>query len=188
MIRTLIVAAALAPAIALAQTAPAPTAPAAPAGGSLLDKISNKPYVDDLQLYGATPKIVDDPAVQFKKALRVEVPGADSQPWKIGLNSQVVKPVKAGDKLVLAFRARVEKAEPGPGAQIAAAQLQLSQAPYTRLFGEAVTVGPEWGLYKVEGKADRDYAAGELGVSLHLATGKQVLLIGPVFVFDMGQQ
>jgi hypothetical protein len=39
----------------------------------------------------------------------------------------------------------------------------------------------------VKGKADKDYPAGALNVSLHLATAKQTVDLGPVFVLDMGQ-
>jgi hypothetical protein len=54
------------------------------------------------------------------------------------------------------------------------------------LFTGQATIGPEWKLYEVRGKSDRDYAAGALNATLHLATGKQTIEIGPVIVLDLG--
>ncbi len=42
-------------------------------------------------------------------------------------------------------------------------------------------------MHELRGRATRDYAAGELNVSIHLATAKQTVDIGPVFVLNMGQ-
>ena len=64
--------------------------------------------------------------------------------------------------------------------------VQLASAPYTALFNGPVTIGPEWKLHEVKGKADKDYAGGTLNASLHLATAKQVVDLGPIFVLNMG--
>jgi hypothetical protein len=49
-----------------------------------------------------------------------------------------------------------------------------------------VTIGPDWKMVEIKGKANRDYPGGTLNVSVHLATAKQVVDLGPVFVLDMG--
>ena len=41
-------------------------------------------------------------------------------------------------------------------------------------------------MMQIQGKADHDYAGGKLNVSIHLATAKQIVDLGPVFVLDMG--
>src|SRR3546814_9539528 len=56
----------------------------------------------------------------------------------------------------------------------------------TGIFGGPVAITPEWKMYDLQGIADRDYAAGELSVSMHLASGKQTLEFGPIFVLDLG--
>ena len=48
-------------------------------------------------------------------------------------------------------------------------------------------IGPEWKLHEVRGKADKDHGAGALNATLHLATGKQVVEIGPVIVLNLGR-
>jgi hypothetical protein len=62
----------------------------------------------------------------------------------------------------------------------------MAHEPYTALFTGPATIGPEWKMVEIKGKADRAYAGGQLNVSVHLATAKQVVDLGPVFVLDMG--
>jgi hypothetical protein len=65
--------------------------------------------------------------------------------------------------------------------------VQLAAAPYTAVFSGAVSVTPQWQMFEISGRAARDYSADTLNVSIHLATGRQTIDIGPVFVLDMGQ-
>ena len=155
----------------------------------LVNKIINRPPVTAWHVDGvsAQPKVRNDPGVQYGKALRVEVPGKGANPWSIAASNPIDKPVKAGDNLVLAFWARLEKGENGAtNATLPYNAVQMSTAPYTALFAGPVTIGPEWKMYQVKGQANRAYAAGQLNVSIHLATAKQVVDLGPVFVLDMG--
>ncbi|RYY45225.1 MAG: hypothetical protein EOP59_04825 [Sphingomonadales bacterium] len=175
-IRIVLAAVALAiPGSALAQTAPAEPA------------VLNNPNPDTLQVYGmpgdAKPKPIKDGKVQFGKAIRVDAPGGGDA-WAIGANSPLTQPVKKGDKIMLAFYARLEKGA-GPTSGITG-QVQLSSAPYTALFGKSFDVTPEWKLYSVAGHADRDYAKGELAAALHLNVAKHVLDIGAVAVLNYG--
>lgn len=160
----------------------------AAAQDDIADKIINAPSPSAYSVYGlpSPPKVRKDSTVQGEKALRVVVPGADANAYAVGLSDPILKPVKAGDKLVLAFWARFEKAE-GATVNLASVSVQLAKAPYTGLFGKAFDITPEWAMYSVEGSADRDYAAGEINISMHLATGKQVIDIGPIFLVNMGQ-
>ncbi len=160
-------------------------APAA-AQDDISKQVINVPSPAAFTIYGLPekPKVRKDPAVQGGQALRVAVPGKGATPYAVGLSAPVTKAVKKGDKLVLAFWARFDKAE-GASVSIANAAVQLATAPYTAAFGKSVDIGPDWKLYSVEGVADRDYAAGELAVAMHLATGKQVIDLGPIFLLDL---
>lgn len=164
-------------------------APAAtPAKPSLEDMIINQPLPGALRIDGLPekPKVRKDAAVQWGQALRVPVAGKAQNSWAVAAASSIVKPVKAGDELLLAFWARVEKGDNGgTTATLPYNAVQLASAPYTAIFSGPVEIGPEWKMYEVKGKADRDYAAGELNASIHLATGKQVIDLGPVFVLDL---
>lgn len=167
----------------------APAWPHAPADDDIVNRIISLPVPSAYRVDGLRnkPPVRSDPAVQGGKALRVDVPGKGVHEWDISVAVPINKPVKAGDTLVLAFWARLEKGENGATSTVLPSNaVQLAHDPYTALFGGPITIGPEWKLQQVQGKADRDHAAGDLNVSLHLATAKQVVDIGPVFVLDMG--
>ena len=171
----------LAPAAAHAQAAPAPA-------DDITSKIINLPPPTAHRVDGAKGSIRKDEAVQGGKALRVAVPGKSDKSWTVSVANPIQKPVKAGDRIVLAFWARLAKAETGvTTASLPYNAVQLSAAPYTALFSGGVDVGPEWTLHEVKGKADKDYAAGTLNASIHLATGKHTIDLGPVFVLNLGR-
>jgi hypothetical protein len=170
----------------VAATAPA----AAQETGGVEDKIINAPSVRSYSVMGlrAAPKPRKDASVQAGEALRIVVPAKSERAWEISASTPIQKPVKAGDELVLAFWARLEKGENGATtATLPFNAVQLSSAPYTPLFSGAVEIGPEWKMHELRGKADKDYAAGTLNVSIHLASAKQTVDLGPAFVLDMGQ-
>jgi hypothetical protein len=155
----------------------------------MLKKIINRPPVTAWRIDGISgkPNLRNDPAVQYGKALRIDVPGKGEHPWSIAASNSIDKPVKAGDNLVLAFWARLEKGENGATtATLPYNAVQMVAAPYTAVFAQPVTIGPEWKMVQVEGKADRNYAAGQLNITVHLATAKQIVDLGPVFLLDMG--
>lgn len=152
-------------------------------------KIINNPDPSSFQVYGLSPapKSKKDDTVQGGRYLPVAVTGSGS-PYSVGVNVPINQAVKAGDKLTLMFYAKLGKAEPGvTSVKIANAQVQLAAAPYTGLFGQGFDVGPEWKLYTVSGKADKDYAKGILNAAFHVNTGKHTLMLGMVAVMNDGQ-
>ncbi|GAA0734595.1 hypothetical protein [Sphingomonas japonica] len=158
------------------------------AAPAIEDQIVNNPRPDAFAPYGVKPKVIKDAKVQFGKAMRIAVATANpAQPRNVGLNVPLSKPVKKGDKLVLAFWARAEKTEGGAPGKLANVQIQHAADPYTGLFGKPFEVGPEWQMQQVAGVADADYAAGALAASMHFGSAVQVIDLGPVFVLDLGQ-
>ena len=153
---------------------------------ALADKVINNTNPASFKAYGFSPapKVVGDKAVQGGKALRLPVTGT-GDPWSAGVNVPLIKPVKAGNRVVIAFYARLSKADV-PSARVAA-QLQLMSAPYTAIFSKSFDATAEWQFLQVAGKADKDYPAGAIGAAFHVNTGKHVLDLGPVAVLDMGQ-
>jgi len=91
-------------------------------------------------------------------------------------------------QIILAFKARLEKADNGATkAAFPFAGVQLTAAPYTSVAMNGFELGPEWKMIEIRGTADRNYAPGELKVSIHLATARQTVDFGPVVVLDLGQ-
>ncbi|OAN58110.1 hypothetical protein [Sphingomonas sp. TDK1] len=153
-------------------------------------QIINAPAPESFAVYGlpAQPAVVKDKNVQGGRALRVAIPAASDQPWTIGLTSTVTQPVKKGDKLVVAAWIRAATLPDGAtSAKIAALQINLSKAPYTPVFKGEAEATAAWKMVHASGIADRDYAAGELTASMQLATGKQVLDVGPILVLDLNK-
>ena len=138
---------------------------------------------------GAQSQVRNDSSVQGGKALRVQVPARSTQTWDTAVAVPINRAVHAGDNLVLAFWARLEQGDNGATtASLPYNSVQLSAAPYTAMFSGGVTVTGQWQMFEIHGQAARDYAAGALNVSIHLATGHQTIDIGPVFLLDMGAQ
>ena len=159
----------------------------AAAGQAAADRLVNDPRVEALNPYGSRipPSIRADKQVQFGKALRIPLKGhADF--WRIGVTTPVLRPVKKGDRIVIAFWARAVSTENGAPGKIGRVQLEATPVVRT-IFEQAFEVGPEWKMHQLKGVADRDYGPRELNAALHLDSAKQVLDIGPVYVLDYGQ-
>jgi len=153
-------------------------------------QIINAPTPEAFTVYGLStkPAVVKDKNVQGGRALRVPITSASDQPWSVGLISSINQPVKKGDKLVVAVWARAEKLPEGATtAKISTIQVGLAKEPYTTVFKGEADIGSEWKMVHVVGVADRDYAVGDISVSLHLATGKQALDIGPILLLDLNK-
>lgn len=141
------------------------------------------------QVTGASPKLREDPAVQGGTALRIAVRKKGANPWDVAVETAIDQPVKAGDSLLFAFWARLEEGEEGAtSSTLPYNGVQLSAAPYTGLFVAPVTIGPEWQMHEVRGRAERDHAAGTLKATVHLATARQTVDLGPLMVVNLGQE
>lgn len=152
----------------------------------LADRIVNDP--GNPQVSGAKASLRDDPKVQGGKAIRIHIAAKGKNVWDASIGSAVTKPVKAGDQLVLAFWARLEKGENGATtATLPYNAVQLASAPWSPLFNQSAEIGGEWKLVQVKGTADKDYAANALAATMHLATARQTLDFGPIVILDLGK-
>ncbi|VVT15128.1 conserved exported hypothetical protein [Sphingomonas sp. EC-HK361] len=161
---------------------------AAEAAPSAADRIINDPRVPALTAYGLAlpPQVRSDKDVQFGKALRISLSGHPDF-GRIGVISPTLKPVKKGDRIVIAFWARAEESPAGTPGRIG--RVQLEATPKVRaIFEKPFELTADWKMYQLSGTADQDYAPGALNAALHLDVQKQVLGIGPVFILDYGQQ
>ncbi len=174
----------------------ASAAPAAPAAetsvlatldpNTIAGKIVNDPGAPSIN--GARGSLVTDPKVMGGKALRVSVPAKGKNPWDISVASPLKKPVKAGDRLLLVFPARLEKGENGATAiTLPWNAVSLTSPPWSGLIGGPADIGTDWKTIEFSGKADKDYAAGSLAVGIQLATARQTVDLGPIVVLDLGQ-
>lgn len=172
------------------QAAAAPAAPqqsfASLDPATIASKIINEP--GSLTVNGADGRMVPDPKVLGGKALRVHIPAKGKNPWDITVNSSVVKPIRAGDNLILVFPARLVEGEKGATtATLPSNGVSLLSPPWSGVMGGSADIGPEWKMVEIHGRADKDYAPGKVGVGIQLATARQTVDFGPVILLDLGQ-
>ena len=178
---------ATAPVAAMAPVrAQAPATPAAPAAGSIFDKAVNKPGIG-WSIYGAnqSAKQVTATDVPGGAAVRVQVSRAGVNPWDVGGAYPTSKPVAANDTLLVMIYLRAPDAKEGDGAPIPIGASE-ADAPYTPIADQTVKVGPSWKRYFATGVSPMAFAAGKARISIQLGGAKQVVEVGPAFLFDMG--
>lgn len=167
-----------------------PLAFGAPFAGTAQDNANllNNPDPARFQVYGlrTPPKAKRDATVEGERSLRIAAPGGGN-PWTVSLNTPLTKGVKAGDKLVMYYWLRLEKAPEGAATARVPAQIQISKAPYTAIFSGSADVGPEWKLFQITGRADKDYGPGDLAGALHLNSAEQTIDVGAIAILDSGQ-
>ena len=150
----------------------------------------NDPNPANFAVWGLTPapKSVKDDSVQGGRSVHVTTTGRGN-PWDVSVNVPIIQPIKAGDHLMMMFYAKADKPAAGETSKIGAAQLQIAAAPYTVVFGQqSIELTPEWKLYTVEGRADKDYGKGTVNATFHLNVGAvHTVGMGLVAVFDKGQ-
>ena len=181
--------------VAKAAATSQPVAAMAPAAHSILasldsatiaSKIVNDPGAPKVN--GAHGRLIDDPKVMGGKALRVQVPRKGKNAWDISVSSEIKKPIKAGDSLLLVFPARLEKGENGASTTtLPWNAVSMTSPPWSGVIGGPADIGPEWKLIEIKGKADKDYAANDVGIGIQLATARQTVDIGPIILLDLGQ-
>jgi hypothetical protein len=156
---------------------------------AILKYAVNQPGVNYVA-YGPTQtaKVIKDAKVQGGQAYRVEIGAKGPNAYTSGATSPIGKPISKEDRVVIAFWARAPKVAAGKTTPIPFAGLQLASAPYTQFVFGSADVGNEWKMFEVRGVADKDYAAGQPNVALHLAAEKTTIDLGPIFVLDLGQK
>ncbi|MEG3180268.1 hypothetical protein [Sphingomonas sp. LT1P40] len=129
---------------------------------------------------GQTHKARKDAAVQGGIAMRVTIASKPANPWDIGASVPVQKGVAKGDKLILAFWARI--ADAGDGRADVGATIQQNSAPYAPIVAGRVELTSEWKLVHIKGIAAADYTAGQVNAALTLGDGARTIDLGPAFV------
>lgn len=130
---------------------------------------------------GQTHKGRKDAAVQGGGAIRVTIQTKAANAWDIGASSPITGAIAKGDKLVLAFWARLAEGGTGGRTTIAGA-IQQASPPYAPIVSGAVELTTEWKLVHIEGVAAGDHGAGSANVALTLGGAAHTIDLGPVFV------
>ena len=106
-------------------------------------------------------------------------------PWDVQASSSIQGAINEGDVIMLMYYARA--AEPAEGGSSLTARVQLSGAPYTSALDMTSQITGEWKSYCGHRVASATLPEKKSNVSIHLATARQVIELGPVFVFNFGK-
>lgn len=164
------------------QATPAPAA----SQGSIFDKAVNQPGIG-WSVYGPNQTARQVPAadVPGNAAVRVQVNQTGANPWDVGATYPTVKPIAAGDTLLVMVYLRAPDAKGGATVPIPV-NVGGADAPYPQVAGETVNVGAGWKRYFVSGVSNQAFAAGKARIGVQLAGAKQVVEVGPAFLLDLG--
>jgi hypothetical protein len=104
-----------------------------------------------------------------------------------GVILPITAPVKKGDVLYLTFFAKAITPPSGKDTvTIQGVGVQQNAEPYGSVFANNVTLSTQLQSFTYAGRANQDYAAGELQVTFQVANGKQDIAFGPVFIYNVG--
>lgn len=106
-----------------------------------------------------------------------------ANPWDVQANSPVNGAIHEGDVIMLMFYARA--AEPAEGGSSITARIQATEAPWTATMDMTSKISGEWTSYCAHRVASATLPKST--VSMQLATARQVIELGPVFVFNFGK-
>jgi hypothetical protein len=128
------------------------------------------------------------------KYIKAEVPGgmafrirADKgrNPWDVQASSPIAGAIHEGDVILLNYFARAT--EPAEGGSSLSARIQLAGPPYSSVLEMTSKLSEEWKNYCAFRVASASIDEKKSSVSIHLATAKQVIELGPVLVFNFGK-
>lgn len=154
-------------------------------GGAFTARLINQPGVDNWAIWGEGQKhrILRDETIAGKTAICIDVAGPRPNVWDISAHADITDDIVAGDTVIAAFWARADKdGDPNRAQAHVTAVIHSNDAPYTTIGLAQIDIGADWTLYFVSGKAAATFAPGHSGVSLQLASARQVVEIGPLFV------
>ena len=161
-------------------------APSAAAQPSIFDKAVNAPGIGWAP-YGPnqSARQVPAPDVPGGNAVQIKVTKAGVNPWDSGAAYPTIKPIAAGDTMLVMVFLRAPNATDAAPVTIPLGA-GGSEPPYIPIATEPVQVGPTWKRYYVSGVANQAYAAGKANITVQLAGAKQVIEVGPAFLIDLG--
>jgi hypothetical protein len=119
-----------------------------------------------------------------ERAFRIKA-NKGANPWDVQASSAVQGAINEGDVIMLLYFARA--AEPAEGGSSLTARVQLAGAPYTSTLDFSTPITGEWKSYCAHRVATATLPEKKGNVSIHLATARQVIELGPVFVFNFGK-
>ena len=173
---------------ALFQAAAAtPTNPPASHAFDLNSKLINIPD-SNWNIYGPNQsnKRVEKGGPKGYPAYEVSVSKPAANAWDDGAVSTIPKAIGAGDVVLVAVYLRNPALADGQSETIPLVGATGASAPYPAIAGAPAKITNQWQDYFASGKAPQAFAANAAQVTVHLASAKHVIQLGPMKVYDLG--
>ena len=167
-----------------AQTIPAP----APASAfDLNSKLINTPD-SSWNIYGPgqTTKLLPKDGPKGYPAYEVTVTKVGEHAWDAGAVSVVPKPVHGGDVILVATYLRAPQLPDGATEELPLMGATGASPPYVAVAGAPVKLSNQWKVFFATGTVPQDLPANGMQATVHLASAKHVIELGPVKVYDFG--
>ena len=128
------------------------------------------------------------------KHIKADVPGEFAfrvkatkgvNPWDVQASSPIQGAINEGDVIMLLYYARA--AEAAENGSSLTARIQMNAPPWSSVLDMTSAISGEWKSYCAHRVATATLAEKKSSVSIHLATAKQVIDLGPVLVFNFGK-
>ena len=101
--------------------------------------------------------------------------------------SVVPKPINAGDVILIAVYLREPGLADGQTETLPLVGATGAKAPYVGIAGAPATITNQWKLYFASGKAPHAFPADGAHATVHLASARHTIQVGPVRVYDFGK-
>ena len=165
----------------------APTAPASPQPFDLNSKLINAPD-SNWNIYGPdqSSKRIEKGGPKNYPAYEVSVAKAAPNAWDDGAVSIIPKAIAAGDVVLIAVYLRNPALPDGQSETVPMVGATGASAPYPAIAGAPARITNQWQVYFASGKAPQAFAANGAQVTVHLASARHVIELGPMKVYDLG--
>ncbi|MFN3683824.1 MAG: endo-1,4-beta-xylanase [Fimbriimonadaceae bacterium] len=102
---------------------------------------------------------------------RIRVLKTHANPWTVQLQTTPFPlPIRKGEVVFVQFRARTLSSRDESGTSAWYMAVQLNREPWTQVGASAGGAGKAWRSFHQAFRADRDFAAGEVEITFHLAS------------------
>jgi hypothetical protein len=129
-------------------------------------------------------KVIKVPGLPGEHAFRIKA-SKGQNPWDTQASSPIAGAINEGDVVLLQYYARA--AEPAEGGSSLTARIQINAPPWTSVLETTAKIDGEWKPSCAFRTVTASIPEKQGSVSIHLATAKQVIELGPVFVFNFGK-
>lgn len=165
----------------------APTVPPASHAFDLNSKLINTPD-SSWNIYGPDQrnKRIEKGGPKGYPAYEVSVAKTAANAWDDGAVSTIPKPIGAGDVVLVAVYLRNPELADGQSETVPLVGAIGGSPPYPAIAGAPAKITNQWQVYFASGKAPQAFAANGAQVTVHLASAKHVIQLGPVKVYDLG--